>query len=242
MPLLDDVRARVSRYARMAARPRGLRYLVKRPGESVAWHFRERPHRRQVRALVASVIAEKGSPVDVPCVGHIADHVAPLPNRKGAFAIGDRMEDGRLCDLSRVIGQEQPAAKASALIIYATVGLLSVWERLEEDLDLCFARGYRQIVLVLSTGRFRPLDFEGYSYLLSVLLSSFPRNKFITRLDVFVAQEFLNVPGRPLLRQLQALAEEAWQKLRRLWRPRSGSESVSPTHFLGADPVRGSRP
>jgi hypothetical protein len=183
-----------------------------------------RLHFRQVRAMVANALAGRSSSVDVLC--NIADHVAPPPNRKGAFAVDGRIEDGKLCHLSHAIGR----AKASVLIVYATVALLSVWKRLEEDLDLCFAAGYRQIILVLSTGQFRPLDFEGHSYLLSALLNSFPRRKFTTSLEVFVAPQFLNAPGRPLLRPLQALAEETRQKLRRLWCSRSDAD-VSPTHF-----------
>ena len=233
------LRSRLSHYASKATQRGGLGYLARRAGELIAWRFRLheytgplRLHRRQVRALVATAIVDKGSPADVLYVGNIADHMAAPPNRKGAFPIDDRIEDGRPPDLRRLIAQDRPDAESSVLVIYAMAGLLGVWERLEEDLDLCFARGYRQIILALCTGQFRPIDFEGHSYILSVLLNSFPRRKFSSKLDVFVAPEFLNTPGRPLLRPLQALAEEARRKFRRFfWRPRSDAEAVSPTHF-----------
>ena len=236
--LFNGVGPRIARYTRVAARH--LPDPVRRAAVSLVLQFQPqirphplRLHRRQVRALVANIIAEKGNPVDVLCVGDIADYVAPPPNQKAAFAIDDRIEEGRLRSLSRTIAEERPGAKSSALIVYATAGILSIWERLEEDLDLCLARGYRQIILALCTERFRPLDFEGHSYILSVLLNCFPRRKFSTKLEVFVAPQFLSMPGRPLLRPLQALSEEARKKLRRLCPWNWHAENLSPTHFSG---------
>ena len=225
----DDVSVRLSHYARTAVRPGGLRYFAKRVAQLAAWHSLQH---RQVRAQVASMLAGSNT-LDVLCVGHVADRVAPLPNRRRAFAVDDRVEDRRLRALSRAIGERQPAAASEALIIYANVQLLSVWEGLEQDLDLCFAKGgYRQIILVFGTGQSRPLSFAGYSYVLPALLNSFPRRKFSTRLEVFAAPQLLNGPGHPRLRS-------AWKR----WRMRHGSssrtfgrgysrpESASPTHF-----------
>jgi hypothetical protein len=83
------------------------------------------------------------------------------------FDIHDRIENGSLCELGRSIPEGDPSPESKTLILYATGGLLSTWESIEEDLDLCFNRGYRQIILALSTDKFRPLDFAGHSYLLS---------------------------------------------------------------------------
>src|SRR6202022_3095359 len=123
----------------------------------------------------------------------------------------DRIEEGRLAELGRSIPENAPSGESDTLIVYATAGLLAVWERLEEDMELCFARGYRQIILALSTDRFRVLDFAGHSYLLAVLLNSFPTRKFATRLEVYVALPLLREHGQSSFRAIQAFAENARQ-------------------------------
>jgi hypothetical protein len=89
-----------------------------------------------------------------------------------------------------------PRGKDSTLVIYATAGLLSVWDRIQEDLDRCFAAGWRQVLVVLITSGFRPLGFSDHSYILSLLLNHFPRRKYLSALDVVVAPD----PGATPLR------------------------------------------
>jgi hypothetical protein len=183
-----------------------------------------------VKTLVCRFIPTDTSYLEVVCIGDIADLVSLPSNVRQRVDIHDRIENGRLYELDRGI-PDVPSSESNTLILYATAGLVSIWERIEEDLDLCFNRGYRRIILALSTDKFRPLDFAGHSYLLSVLLNSLPRIKFSTKLGVYVAPPVLYQRGRPLSRLIGRLGEDAWQKILRLWYWISRVEVPSPTHF-----------
>jgi hypothetical protein len=227
---LNEVRFRLSHYARMAAPARGLcllkrtvevvEYLAKRAGELSRLPFQLTEntdaltvHREQVRTVVYNLIEQKNSPIDAGYIGEIAQHVALPSSVIRYFSLADRFDHGRLCNLGFNILQGSTSGTSYVLIIYADAGVLSHWDRIEEDLDLCFTRGYRQLILVLSTGQFRALDFAGHSYLLSILLSSFPRHKFSTTLEVYLAPEISYELERRIFRFLRVLAWEIWQKM-----------------------------
>jgi hypothetical protein len=224
----------------MRERPFGLaalRHLAKRTGEFAAFPFVLGGdadwllvHGARVKTLVCRFIPTDTSYLEVVCIGNIADLVSLPSNVRRRVDIHDRIESGRLYELDRSI-PDAPSSESNTLIIYATAGLVSIWERIEEDLDLCFNRGYRRIILALSTDKFRPLDFAGHSYLLSVLLNSFPRIKFSTKLEVYVAPPVLHQKGRPLFRFIRILGEEARQKILRSWYWISRAQAPSPMHF-----------
>ena len=224
----------------MRERPFGLaalRHLAKRTGEFAAFPFVLGGdadwlpvHSARVRTLVCRFIPTDTSYVEMVCIGDIANLVSLPSNVRRRVDIHDRIENGRLYELDRGI-PDVPSSESNTLILYATAGLVSIWERIEEDLDLCFNRGYRRIILALTTDRFRPLDFAGHSYLLSVLLNSFPRIKFSTKLEVYVAPPIPCRGRRPLFSSIRIVCEEAQQKILRLWYWISWAEAPSPTHF-----------
>jgi hypothetical protein len=145
-------------------------------------------HAAAERDLVYRLISAKTNVIEIVCIGDIADHVLPPWNVTRRFDIHDRIENGRMHELAVGIPERAPSPRSTTLILYAMASVLSAWERVEDDVDLCFARGYGQVILALSTHKFRILAFAAHSYLLSVLLSSFPRRKFSTDLEVYAPQ------------------------------------------------------
>jgi hypothetical protein len=223
----------------MRERPSGLAtllHLAKRTGQLAAFPFRLAEdsdelllHSARVKTLVSGLISTNTFSLEIV---HIGDTLDVPWNVSRRFDIQYRIEDGRLCGFDRSIPHADTSLESKILILCAAAGLLYTWERIEEDLDLCFHRGYRQVIILLGTDKlFRSLDFAGHSYLLSVLLNSFPRMKFSTKLEVYVAPPVLHQGGRLLSRLIRSLGEEARQKILRSWYWISRAEAPSPTHF-----------
>jgi hypothetical protein len=197
---------KIERLLQIAARPGGIRYLATRSRDIAMRLFNRkndptnRPKfhakadrrlvllRDELGILVRNTVRAKPRHTDVLYIGDIAQ-LAPLPWR------GVRLEDvpdpsnsGAFRDFN-VNVSDGPRSEASTLVIYATAGFMSVWDRIQDDLDRYFAAGWQQVLIVLITDRFRRLDFAGHSYLLSLLLNNFPRRKYLPHLDVFIARE-----------------------------------------------------
>ena len=67
-------------------------------------------------------------------IGDIADHVVPLRGVTRFFNVADLSEQGFKRKFNIRVPPNDHPADGSTLIIYATAGFLSVWERLQEDL------------------------------------------------------------------------------------------------------------
>src|SRR5262249_55827114 len=109
--------------------------------------------------------------------------------------------------------RDHTASEASTLVIYATPGFLSLWERVEEDIDRLLVERV-QVILVIVQPRFRPLDFASHSYLLSLLLSCFPTRKFHTSLEVYLAPESPPIHEARMTRWTRVLRAYGWRLLK----------------------------
>ena len=223
----------------MRERPSGLAtllHLAKRTGQLAAFPFRLAEdsdellvHSARVKTLVSRLISTNTFSLEIV---HIGDTLDVPWNVSRRFDIQIRIEDGRLCGFDRSIPHADTSLESKILILCATAGLLYTWERIGEDLDLCFHRGYLQVIILLGTDKlFRSLDFAGHSYLLSALLSALPRIKFSTKLEVYVAPPIPCRGRRPLVSSIRIVCEEAQQNILRLWYWISRAEAPSPTHF-----------
>jgi hypothetical protein len=144
--------------------------------------------------LVAEQIRMKKKPIDIAVISTVEDYavaagIAALPRpARRIFQVADPTESGSGHDFNVEIPRDHTASEASTLVVYASPGFLSLWERLEEDIDR-FLMERVQVILVFVQPRFCPLDFASHSYLLSLLLSCFPTRKFDTSLEVYLAPE-----------------------------------------------------
>jgi hypothetical protein len=152
----------------------------------------------QLAKLVAKQIRMKNKPIDIAIISTIGDYavaagIAALPRpARRIFQIVDPTGSGSRCDFNVAIPRDHTASEASTLIIYATPAFLSLWDRVEEDLER-FLVERLQVILVVVQPRFHPLDFASHSYLLSLLLSCLPIRKFDTSLEVYTAPRSLNL-------------------------------------------------
>src|SRR5262249_54369945 len=150
--------------------------------------------------LVARQIRLKNKPIDIAVISTVEDYtvatgIATLPRpARRIFQVPDPTESGSRRDFNVAIPRDHTASEASTLIVYATPAFLSLWDRVEEDIDR-FLVERLQVILVLVQPRFRPLDFSSHSYLLSLLLSCFPTRKFDTSLKVYIAPESPPTPN-----------------------------------------------
>jgi hypothetical protein len=148
----------------------------------------------QLGKLVAKQIRIKKNPIDIAVISTVEDYavaggIAALPRpARRIFQVADPTGSGSRRDFSVAIPRDHTASEASTLIIYATPSFLSLWDRVEEDLER-FLVERLQVILVVVQPRFRPLDFASHSYLLSLLLSCLPIRKFDTSLEVYLAPE-----------------------------------------------------
>jgi hypothetical protein len=187
------MKEKLARLLRIAARPGGHKYVAARSTEILlllCGFNAEALYQAagELRLVVLKRIKAEADHTDFLHIGTIGNY-APSPWRGVRLAhVSDPSQACTLHDFNIEIPFE-PAGSESTLVIYATAGLLSVWDRIQEDLDRCFAAGWRQILIVLITSGFRPLGFSDHSYILSLLLNNFPRAKYISHLDVVVAPE-----------------------------------------------------
>jgi len=172
----------------------------------------------QLGKLVAKQIRMRNKPIDIVIISTIEDYVVaagigalPRPARR-VFQVADPSEPGSRRDFNVAI-PDHAASEASTLIIYAIPGFLSLWDRVEEDLDR-FLVERLQVILVLVQPRFRPLDFASHSYLLSLLLSCFPTRKFDTSLEVYIAPESAPAPEARMTRWMRVLRTYGWRLLK----------------------------
>jgi hypothetical protein len=151
--------------------------------------------KEQLLSLVRDQIQTQriGKPVDreqldqLIAVGHfgaITEH-APVPAPESVFFI---LPDPEGSDFNVRTPDEDAPERRPVLVVYASAGLLSRWDRLEEDLD-GFLRGRQQVVVVFLQERFARLSFEAHAYFLSRLLSALPRRKFVAHLAVYVSRD-----------------------------------------------------
>ena len=187
--------------------------------------------RRQLGYVIRRLIIAKHNPIDVVYIGgNIAQHSPPPPPGARVLYVVDPSEAGEGCDSN--VGIPDPEREGSTLVIYATIDFLSRWTRLEEDLDRCLDTRRGQIIIVLIVPGFRPLEFATHSYLLSILASSFPTWKFMTRLEVYDTPELPGpVAKRPLLQSMRLLTGDVWRMLKRNWLLISGGGNEPPARF-----------
>jgi hypothetical protein len=173
----------------------------------------------QLGKLVAKQTRMRNKPIDIAIVSTIEDYVVaagidalPRPARR-IFQVVDPTESGSRRDFNVAIPRDHTASEASTLIIYATPAFLSLWDRVEEDLDR-FLVERLQVSLVLVQPRFRPLDFASHSYLLSLLLSCFPARKFDTSLEVYIAPQSSPNPKARMVGWMRILSSYGWRFLK----------------------------
>jgi len=173
----------------------------------------------QLGKLVAKQIRLKNKPIDIAVISPVEDYavaagIAALPRpARRIFQVVDPTQSGRTRDFNLAIPRDHTASEASTLIIYATPGVLSLWDRVEEDLER-FLVERLQVILVVVQPRFRPLDFASHSYLLSLLLSCFPIRKFDTSLEVYMAPDSPRVPEARMTRWMRLLYNGLRQRLK----------------------------
>jgi hypothetical protein len=173
----------------------------------------------QLGKLVARQIRMKNKPIDIAVISTVEDYavaaaVAALPRpARRIFQIVDPTESGSRRDFNLPIPRDHTASEASTLVIYATPGFLSLWERVEEDIDRFLVERV-QVILVIVQPRFRPLDFASHSYLLSLLLSCFPTRKFHTSLEVHLAPESPPTHEARMAHWTRILRANAWRLLK----------------------------
>jgi hypothetical protein len=178
---------------RMATRPGGLKYVGARSAEVL---LRISGFKAEVlfqacnelRLIVRQRIKAKADNTDFLHIGQIGYYI-PSPWRGVRLAhVSDPSQSGTLHEFN-VDVPCAPRGRESTLVIYATAGFISVWDRIQEDLDRYFTAGWRQVLIVLIASGFRPLSFADHSYILSLLLNNFPRRKYSSHLDVVVSPE-----------------------------------------------------
>src|SRR5262249_42578449 len=191
----------------------------------------------QLGKLVARQIRLKNKPIDIAVISTVENYavaagIASLPRpARRIFQVVDPTESGRRRDFNVAIPRDHTASEASTLIIYATPGFLSLWDRAEEDLERFLVERV-QVILVIVQPRFRPLDFASHSYLLSLLLSCFPTRKFDTALEVYVAPESLPAPEARMAHWTRAFKTNGWELFKQPWVAiRGWSPSESPERF-----------
>jgi hypothetical protein len=191
----------------------------------------------QLGKLVAKQVRKKNKPIDIAVISTVEDYavaaaVAALPRpARRIFQIVDPTESGTRRDFNLPIPRDHTASEASTLVIYATPGFLSLWERVEEDIDRFLVERV-QVILVIVQPRFRLLDFASHSYLLSLLLSCFPTRKFDTALEVYVAPESLPAPEARMAHWTRAFKTNGWELFKQPWVAiRGWSPSESPERF-----------
>lgn len=176
--------------------------MAKHPPEQLSQPVTDRKALRGLRKELGNLIrrAAMGGPTDVVYIGDIAS-LAPLPPlRARRLHHPDPDQSGM-----RQFNVRLPITEGSSrtLIIYVTAGFLWRWDRLDEDLERFLERP-RRVILVLITDRFRPLEFATHSYLLSILATSFPPQKFVTNLEVYSGRSTQQASRRSLLRFMRA--------------------------------------
>jgi hypothetical protein len=173
----------------------------------------------QLGKLVAKQVRLKNKPIDIAVISTVEDYamaagIAALPRpARRIFQVVDPTESGSRRDFNIAIPRDHTASEASTLIIYATPGFLSLWDRVGEDLER-FLVERLQVILVVVQPRFRPLDFASHSYLLSLLLSCLPTKKFDTSLEVYIAPESPPFPEARKARRTRVLRAEGWRLLK----------------------------
>jgi hypothetical protein len=173
----------------------------------------------QLGKLVAKQIRMKNKPIDIAVISMVEDYavaaaVAALPRpARRIFQIVDPTESGSRRDFNLPIPRDHTASEASTLVIYATPGFLSLWERVDADIDRFLVERV-QVILVIVQPRFRPLDFASHSYLLSLLLSCFPTRKFHTSLEIYVAPESPPTHEARMAHWTRILRANAWRLLK----------------------------
>src|SRR5262245_32031273 len=174
----------------------------------------------QLGKLVAKQIRMKNKPIDIAIISTVEDYavaagIAALPRpARRIFQVVDPTESGSRRDFNVAIPRDHTASEARTLIIYATPGFLSLWDRVEEDLER-FLVERRQVILVMVQPRFRPLNFASHSYLLSLLLSCFPNRKFGTSLEVYIAPESPPTPKTRMKGWTRILRSYGWRLLKK---------------------------
>jgi hypothetical protein len=140
----------------------------------------------QLRFALGKICAAKSGTIDFVYVGKIIDLAPPPRGGLRATYVDDFDQQAAASDCSIRI-PFNTRSPAGSLVIFADAGLMATWDCVQEDMDRYFSSGWRQVVLVLITGGFRPLDFAHHTYLLSTFLNSFPHRKYENRLDVLIA-------------------------------------------------------
>jgi hypothetical protein len=172
--------------------------------------------REELAGVVRSILVSKSDPIEVVYVAG-ADYVTqfekywvPPENTERTFLVidpGQTVWDGNFN-----LEIADPGVNGT-LIVYAFASFLPRWERIQEDVARYLSSGRRQVVVALITQEFEPLTLASHSFLLSMLISWLPREKFSTRLEVYVAPEPRIEPERPLLRALRRCSHAISQTL-----------------------------
>jgi hypothetical protein len=209
------IKHKLARLLQLAAHPSGHKYVATRSIETLLLLCgcnAEALYQAagELRLVILKRVKADAGHTDFLYVGPIGNYAPSSWRGVRRAHISDPSQSATVREFNVDIPFE-PRGKESTLVIYATAGLLSVWDRIEEDLDRCFAAGWRQVLVVLITSGFRPLGFADHSYILSLLLNNFPRRKYIPHLDVVVAPE---PSATPFLSLVSAKIRQAFARNR----------------------------
>jgi hypothetical protein len=185
--------------------------------------------RRELGRLVCGMIEPDGATIDVVHIGAIAAQAPPPPHDAPILQLPDPSEGGSRRSFNLELGEAE--GRNGALIVNVTAGFLQSWDRLEEDLSRLL-QTRRQLVLVFITDRFRPLEFATHSYLLTVLGTALPAQRFAATLRVYNASPPPRAPQRRLSGIPSALAAQVRGALAR-YRPVSLAIETPPSTFSG---------
>lgn len=147
----------------------------------------DRLQKTQLGALVDSLLLVQPERIAVAHIGDIREHAPAPPEGALYFHLTDPTNPSGTHEFN-IRTPEGAAGRRPVLVVYASAGLLSLWDRMEEDVEH-FLRGRQQVIIVFLQERFARLTFAGHAYFLSALLSALPGRKFVTSLKVYVAPD-----------------------------------------------------
>ena len=164
--------------------PESVRYFVQKILICISV-VRKFMHRNKLNALIKKHLLESNASLEVIYLDNIRGHVKkPNLSAKVIHHLNSSILDGGFIFSGELLQHFLKFDGSEAVLIYAPAGILSVWNRLNEDIER-FSFYRRQVILVLIQQDFGLLNIAAHSYMLSILLSSFPSRKYDLTIDVY---------------------------------------------------------
>jgi hypothetical protein len=167
-----------------------------------------RIEKSQLGELIDGLLVARRDQLTVAYVGDIEEY-APAPAAESlVLHLTDPTAPSGTHDFNIGVLDEGSAGRRPVLVVYAAAGLLSLWDRLEEDVDE-FLHGRRQVSIVFLQERFSRISLASHSYFLSALLSALPRRKFVTCLATYLGGYPEGASARPTAQSGNSAAIES---------------------------------